>query len=443
MRTPRFIAEIAEPQFRPQLRASIVSGYGTAAAFLLLAVVANAIGLVALRHAFLALIAFKVVANTLHWAALRADRAVLPASGVNVLADLVTMTGAIYLTGAELSPMVPIYAIEITVFAVLTNVRLTVSVAVLSMLFYAAMCVMVQVGWLAPMPPPVWRPEQLRPSYVAVDLAFVAFAFGLPTAYAARIVQQLREKTRALETHRDRLVEAGRLKSQFMANVTHELRTPIHGICGLCDLVESGVYGGVNDKQRDAQRSIKRSAKSLLALIDDLLELARSDAGKLALAIEPVDMGDLVTTVASAAQWMIGTRQLSVETDVEPALPKLETDPRKLNQILINLLANAVKFTGDGGRIVLRARRDGDEKVRVEVEDSGLGIPAHEVARIFDDFEQLDPAREGAYGGVGIGLSLVKRLADAMGARITVASTVGKGSTFAVTLPRTWRGRPA
>jgi signal transduction histidine kinase len=441
MRLPRFVAEMDAPAHRGQLRTSVQTGYLTTVAFAGLVALAHVTRVVPFHAVFLVPIVAKLASSTCAAIALRLDRAALFWAGVNVLMDLFALTCAVYFSGGELSPLFPIYLIEVTVVALLGNPGLTVLCAVMNVAFYAAMALLVRSGVLQQWPPPVALTGGLTGSYIAVDLVYAAFVVGLPTYYTARILQNLRDRKEALEERTRALVEAGRQRSQFMANVTHELRTPIHGICGLSDLIESGIYGPVSAKQRDAQQAIKRSARSLLALIDDLLELSRADAGKLELRPERVELGELLPTVVAAARWMVGTKSLDVETLVPADLPNVETDPRGLNQVLLNLLSNAAKFTADGGRIVVRARREGDA-VRIEVADTGIGIAADDRARIFDEFHQLDGTAERAYGGVGLGLAVVRRLTAAMGARVELESEPGKGSTFAVVVPVQWDGRP-
>jgi signal transduction histidine kinase len=438
MRTPRFVAEIGSPAHRAQLSAGIATGYMTVLGFLGLGVLAHVTGVLAFQRAFLVPLAAKLVANSLSWIAIRNDKGVLPSAGLNVLADMFAMTALIYFTGGEQSHLFPIYLIEITVLALLGNVGITVCGAIVAVAMYGAMAVLVARGALPYYPQPAALAWPMSARVIAVDVVYTAFVLGVPTYYTARILQDLREKQRALEERTQALVEAGRQKSQFMANVTHELRTPIHGICGLSDLVESGIYGPVSPKQRDAQQSIKRSARSLLALIDDLLELSRADAGKLVLAPEPVDVAELVATVAAAARWMVGTKNLAIDTEVAQGVPPALADPRGLKQVLLNLLSNAAKFTPEGGRIVLRARTapEGDTAVRLEVQDSGIGIAPEDQQRIFEEFRQLDGSAERAYGGVGLGLAVVRRLTEAMGARVDVKSEKGAGATFGVTLPR-------
>ncbi|HEY6461000.1 MAG TPA: HAMP domain-containing sensor histidine kinase [Polyangiaceae bacterium] len=435
MRAPAFIAEMGDPRHRPQLATSVTTGYLTVFGFLALALLADALHVVPFQRAFLVPLLVKLATNTAAGVALRLDRAALAMATVNVAPDMFTMTAVIYFTGGELSPLFPIYLIEITVVALLGNVGLTVLCAVGAIVLYGAMAVLVRAGVLPATSPPVVLTGGLTATYVAVDLAYTAFVLGVPTYYTARILQDLRGKQRALEHRTQQLVEAGRQKSQFMANVTHELRTPIHGMCGLSDLIESGIYGPVTVKQKDAQQAIKRSARSLLALIDDLLELSRSDAGKVDLHSEDVDLAELVATVVAAARWMVGTKALSVETDVEAGLPAAHADPRALKQVMLNFLSNAAKFTPEGGRIVVSAHRAGRGEVRLAVKDSGIGIAPADHARIFEEFHQLDGSAERQYGGVGLGLAVVKRMTDAMGARVAVESDAGKGATFSVLVP--------
>jgi signal transduction histidine kinase len=420
---------------RPRLFTSIVTGYLTCAGFLLLAGAAHFTGLVPFRRAFAVAIAVKLVTNTAAWIALRADRAVLTFVGINVFfADVFALTCAVYGTGGALSPLFSTYVIEVAVVALLGNVELTMITALFAVTMFGTMTVLIYLGVLEHFPLPAGATGRLQPSYIAIYLAYAAFVIGVPTYYTARILRDLRDKQKKLEERTAALVEAGTQKSQFMANVTHELRTPIHGICGLVDLLDAGVYGEQSAKQKEAQQTIKRSAKSLLALIDDLLELSRADAGKLELQPTRIDVNELVPTVVAATRWMIGTKPLVVETELDASLPEVVADRRGLNQVLLNLMSNAAKFTPEGGRIVVRTKREGDD-LRIDVADSGIGIAPEDRARIFEEFRQIDGTAERAYGGVGLGLSVVARLTKAMGARVEVESTPGSGSTFSVVLP--------
>ena len=435
MRYPSFVDELGQEANRPKLRMGIRSGYALAMAFGVLATAGQIAGMVPWSLSFHLLVVAKLITNTLAWIGLRTNRFALELGGINVMMDVIVMTGAIYLTGGQLSPLFSIYVIEITVIALLTNLGTTILIAAFALVLYSAMCLLTYWGLLAGHPPPVAVTGSITMPYTIVQLGYAAFVLGVPTFFTAAILRRLREKEQALELRRRQLVEAGKQKSQFMANVTHELRTPIHGICGLSDLVETGVYGPVNDRQRQAHQAIKRSARSLLGLIDSLLQLARSDAGKLEFQPSEVDLNELLPTVVASARAMVGTNPVELVLEPGEQLPAIKTDRGKLNQILVNLLSNAVKFTPDGGAVTVRARKVGEQKVAVSVTDTGVGIPASELASIFEEFRQVDGSAERTYGGVGLGLALARRLANLLGATIDVQSEQGRGSTFTVTLP--------
>lgn len=440
-RLPLFLAEQDRPEFRRNIETSTKSGLATVLAFAALIALAHFLGVSTYRPAYGALVALKLATNTLSMLSLRVNKLVLPAGAVNVFADLVCMTGAIYFTGGPESPLFAVYGIEISIVALLTDLGTTILIGASAVLLFAAMSGLMVAGILPPTRTPASLAGGVTPAYVVVFVAFAMLVFGLPTLYTAFILQKLRQKQAALEARTQELVEAGKHRAQFMANVTHELRTPIHGIAGLSDLVKMGVYGQLNDKQKEAHDDIKRSARSLLTLIDDLLELSRSDAGKLRVDVTDVSIDDAIAQVVGSVRWMRGTRPLSLSCDVEEGLPILRTDEKKLKQIAINLLANAVKFTPDGGSVSVSVRRHG-EGVRLVVEDTGIGIPERETARIFEEFRQVDGSNERAYGGMGLGLALVKRLSDVLGAVVEVDSKEGEGSTFSVTFPLVCKPTP-
>jgi signal transduction histidine kinase len=183
-------------------------------------------------------------------------------------------------------------------------------------------------------------------------------------------------------------------------------------------------------------RDMRGSALRLLGLIDDLLQLASSDAGKLGLKLERVDLGELLPGTIATAQWLIRGKQLALELDLAPELPELVTDRGKLNQIVLNLVGNAIKFTPDGGAITVRVRRDGDrDEILIEVADTGIGIAPRDLERVFEEFYQVDGSMSREHGGVGLGLALVRRLLAMLGGSIDAESEPGRGSTFRVRLP--------
>ncbi|MCC6524314.1 MAG: HAMP domain-containing histidine kinase [Polyangiaceae bacterium] len=434
MRYPAFAAEMGLEHNRPRLWFGVWSGYGLAAAFAGLATGSQALGIIPPSPAFHALWIAKLVTNTIALLALRRNVAALELSGLNVLADIAVMTGAIYLTGGQASPLFAIYVIEISVIALLTNVGVTVAVAAIVTVAFGTMSVLVHAGVLPQHPSPLLA-HALPTRLVVVALTFQLFVLVLPTTYTGAILRSLRQKERALEARTAELIEAGTQKSQFMANVTHELRTPIHGIASVAELVESGVYGPVTDRQTEACRTIQASAQSLQKLVDDLLLLARSEAGKLAFDAAPVAPAELVESVVASTHWMLGKKAVKLDVVVEPDLPHLVTDRGKLAQVLVNLLGNAVKFTPEGGRVTLDVRRAPPEALRFSVRDTGIGIEPADLERIFEPFRQLEGGDERRFGGVGLGLSVVRQLSLLLGGRVEVESAPGKGSTFTLTLP--------
>jgi len=434
MRYPAFIAELGTEGFRRRLMLGVWSGYFLAVTFFGLALFANLQGLVPYSPWFYVLVAIKLVTNTLALWSLKKNFHALDFSGVNVTADIVVMTGAIYLTGGVLSPLLAIYVIEIAVIALLTNLGTTLLVAAAALGLYSAMGILVQLHVLSTWPPPVAWSNGLTTGYLVTALIYAAVVLGVPTFFTAAILRQLKERERVLERQTRELIEAGREKSQFMANITHELRTPIHGIVGLVGLVEEGIYGPTTDKQLSAMRDVRQSAKALLHLIDDLLELSHADAGKLELEPSEIELPEVLESVMSSIRWMQGNKELDLSLELAADLPRITTDRRKLVQIVLNLLANAVKFTPEGGSVRLSARLDGDH-VFVAVSDTGIGIPPGELEHIFDEFRQVDGSSSREFGGVGLGLALVRRLADLLGAEVRVESEPGAGSTFTLALP--------
>lgn len=433
MRYPAFVAEMGLPANRPKIWAGVVSGYWIAVVFALFAVGAATLGMSPYGVEFGAMVGIKLVLNTVVLIALRRRwPVVLELMALNMTGDALLMTAAVYYTGGPASPLGVIYVIEVTVTALLSNVGVTLLVAGGILACFATMCGLLVAGVLPPTLPP--GAGHFGAVEAAVFVAFAAFALGVPTLYTLRILAQLREKEGTLETRTADLIEAGRQRSVFLASVTHELRTPIHGVQGLADLIASGVYGPVTPKQKDACNSIKRSAQGLLQLIDDLLALVRADVGRLEVQRGAVDVAELVDQVVASVQWMLGTKRLRVSTEVSTDGGEVVSDRRLLGHILVNLVANAAKFTPEGGRVTVRAEVAAG-RLRLSVSDTGIGIPDDKREAVFEAFRQLDPSDERTYGGVGLGLALVRRLAELLGGTITLDSTVGHGSTFRVNLP--------
>lgn len=433
--TPRrLLDELASLRNPKTLMLGVVSGYALTACFGILLAAALASGVLRWHLAFGVLLGLKLVTNTLALIALRTDRFALELGGLNVAMDAVVMTGAIWATGDSASPLVAIYTIEVTVLALLTNLVTTVLIGGFCLILFVVMGVLCATGVLPQFPTPAeWGGRDT--TYLALAFSFVTFVIGAPTFYTAGILRKLRENEHRLEQRTHELIDAGKQKAQFMANITHELRTPLQGIMGLSDLVAKGIYGEPTEKQKHAMKEMKASAHQLLALIDDLLQLARHDAGNRSLDVGSVDIAEVLSSAVATAQWILAGKKLDIRVDAVD-VPAVVTDRAKLNQILLNLLSNAVKFTPDGGSVVVRARTAASgDAIEIEVEDTGIGIAPADLERVFDEFHQVDGSMSRDYGGVGLGLSLVRRLLLELGGTISVKSELGRGSTFTVWLP--------
>jgi signal transduction histidine kinase len=433
MRYPPFIAEVGLVANRPKLWLGIWSGYGVAFAFEALAIAGQALGLVPVSWHFHALVLVKLITNTLSWWSLRSDQLVLEAAGLNMIADIAVMTGAIYFTGGQASPLFAIYVIEISVIALLANRGTTIVVFFLIMVAFGAMAIGIHLGALTQHPSPLTLGD-ITTRHVVMHLIFAALVLALPTIYTSSILAVLRRKEETLEQRTRELMAAGEQKSQFMANITHELRTPLHGISALVELLGEEVYGPLNPDQQQACERIGKSAESLERLVDDLLLLAKAEAGKLEVRVSTVDAADVTEAVLSSLKWMTELKSLTLRRELDEDLPTLRTDRGKLNQILLNLVANAIKFTPEGGDVSLVVSRREDAVIFV-VRDNGIGIPEEALPHIFDEFRQVDGTDEREHGGIGLGLALVKRLTDLIGATVEASSQLGEGSTFTLVVP--------
>jgi signal transduction histidine kinase len=227
---------------------------------------------------------------------------------------------------------------------------------------------------------------------------------------------------------------ANATKAQFLAVMSHELRTPLNAIGGYADLLEMGLRGPVTDAQRADLQRVRRSQQHLLALINDVLEYARLEAGHTPLRAAEVRLGDAVEAAVTlvAPQAAARAHQLDVSA-CDPALT-VRADAERVRQVLVNLLSNAVKFTPAGGRIAVRGAREGPA-VTLAVSDTGVGIPPDRLASVFEPFVQVESGLTRTAEGTGLGLAISRDLARGMGGDLTAVSTPGAGSTFTLTLP--------
>jgi signal transduction histidine kinase len=242
----------------------------------------------------------------------------------------------------------------------------------------------------------------------------------------ARLFHEIEAKSRELEA-------ASRHKSEFLANMSHELRTPLNAVLGYAELIQDGIYGEVPAKMQDVLERIQQNGRHLLGLINDVLDLSKIEAGQLTLAPSDYSMRELVLDVVSATEALVAEKKLALEVDLPPDLPRGHGDERRLTQVLMNLVSNAIKFT-DAGSISVRAQVE-DSSFLVAVSDTGVGIAPADRERIFEEFQQVDSSSTRRKGGTGLGLAITRRIVELHGGRIWVESAPGHGSTFAFTLP--------
>jgi signal transduction histidine kinase len=250
-----------------------------------------------------------------------------------------------------------------------------------------------------------------------------------------------------------RLYEMNKLKDEFLATMSHELRTPLNSILGFSDVL-SGAEN-LSSKQHRFLQNIQTSGKDLMALINDLLDVAKIESGKMEIQCVDFSLADTIERQVAGVAHMAEKKNISLSTDISPKIPRLHQDPGKLQQILNNLLTNAIKFTPEGGRVRVVAEMETDSPPRKDqralgpffrliVEDTGIGIPLEDQATIFEKFRQgkTVPGQRDTmtreYGGTGLGLSIVKELTKLLGGEVSLESEFGKGSAFMVRLPMSW-----
>ncbi len=236
-----------------------------------------------------------------------------------------------------------------------------------------------------------------------------------------------------LQWQSSELEKAYRLKSEFLANMSHELRTPINALIGYTALMLDRIYGELTEEQVEGLRRIRASSQHLLALINDILDLSKIEAGKMPVHLEPARVQPILLEVAAQIEPLVHRKSLEFRLDIDERIPVLYTDPTKIRQIVLNLLSNAVKFT-TRGRVSLSAAVRGAELV-IRVSDTGIGIRPQHLDVIFEEFRQVDQSRTREYGGTGLGLSITRKLVGLLEGRIAVESEYGSGATFEVALP--------
>jgi GAF domain-containing protein len=272
------------------------------------------------------------------------------------------------------------------------------------------------LGRSAPRP---FTPQQIELVETFADQAVIAIE-------NVRLFEEIQEKSQQLEV-------ASQHKSQFLANMSHELRTPLNAILGYTELMADGAYGDPSEKMLGILKRLESNGKHLLGLINDVLDLSKIEAGQLLLELSDYCVQDIAQTVRSTLEPLAADKKLAFKLELAPELPAGHGDGRRLTQVLINLVGNAIKFT-DAGEVVIKAAAT-DGSFHLSVRDTGPGISTADQARLFQEFQQADNAITRKKGGTGLGLAISKRIVEMHGGKIWVESQPGQGSTFAFTLP--------
>jgi signal transduction histidine kinase len=247
---------------------------------------------------------------------------------------------------------------------------------------------------------------------------------------------ELLERNEQLKRQALELEQASLAKSQFLANVSHEFRTPLNAILGYTSMLIQGMGGDLNGMQRKQLARVDSNGRHLMSIINDVLDISRIESGRMPVHVAPFDLGGLIAEVFLEVEPVIARSKLDVSREVPPDLQPMASDRQKVKQIVLNLLTNALKFT-PSGTVRVRAYYDsGRDELSVAVSDTGVGIAASDRERVFEEFRQADNAPRPESTGTGLGLSICRRLAAALGGRIVLASELGHGSTFTLTLPR-------
>ena len=249
-----------------------------------------------------------------------------------------------------------------------------------------------------------------------------------------RLVESLQHSNKLLFETNEELKEANQAKSDFLASMSHDLRTPLNVIIGFSELMRDEVPGEVNKEQKQCLDDILSSSKHLLTLIDGVLDLSKVESGKMELNLTKVALAEVIESLRSTMVPILTPRKQSLEVEVEDGLPPVRADKVKLRQVLFNLLSNSTKFTPDGGKLKIEAVREGN-RCQVSVIDNGVGIKKEDQERVFEPFYQLDNPLTKERGGTGLGLALVKQIVEKHGRQVWVESEYGKGSRFTFTLP--------
>jgi len=287
----------------------------------------------------------------------------------------------------------------------------------------------------------VWQDEEAKIVQQIADQLAIAIQQANLFNQLKQKQEKLTQTNEALALSNEDLARATRLKDEFLANMSHELRTPLNAILGMTEGLQEQVYGPVNPKQLYSLQTIERSGGHLLALINEILDLAKIESGQLELEYASTAIAPLCRSSLAFIKQQALNKRIQIQIQIPQALPEIWIDERRIRQVLINLLNNAVKFTPEGGNITLdvvpivKPDTSAQSCLRITVTDNGIGIAPENANKLFQPFIQIDSALNRQYEGTGLGLALVKRLVELHGGQVSLTSELGKGSCFMVDLP--------
>jgi PAS domain S-box-containing protein len=282
-----------------------------------------------------------------------------------------------------------------------------------------------------------WRTKEGEVIWVEAQAVVIRNETGEPIGMRG-VTMDITPRKQAEEDLKRKTIEAqqaSRVKSQFVSNVSHELRTPLNGVLGYTHLLLDGTYGPLTDRQKMPIERVLQNANDLLYLITNLLDLSKIESGRMSVGLTSVNIPSLLQQIFAGIQPMIEKKGLSIRWNVDPALPVIESDLGKIKQILVNLLSNAVKFTREG-EVAIEARNLPSQRgIEVSIRDTGTGMRPEDIPKIFEAFHQVDASATREFGGTGLGLTIVKELAEMLKGEIRVESVFGEGSSFTLFLP--------
>ncbi|MFM7405640.1 MAG: ATP-binding protein [Cuspidothrix sp.] len=298
----------------------------------------------------------------------------------------------------------------------------------------------------------VWKDSEAQLlQQIANQLAIAIQQANLFDQLQTELSERLQAEAKLTETNQklaisnEELARATRLKDEFLANMSHELRTPLNAILGLTEVLQDDIIGTVNERQLKALKTVERSGNHLLELINDILDVAKIEAGQIELDLTAISVSHLCQSSAAFIKQQALKKNIQLHINIEDNLPNLLVDERRIRQVLINLLNNAVKFTPEGGSITLKVSQDSlninnsslQPSLKIAITDTGIGISSENINKLFQPFIQIDSALNRQYSGTGLGLALVKRIVELHGGSVGLTSELGVGSCFTVELPCT------